>query len=233
MEKLVYVLWSPDDRDAFSYALRKGAAAKLVERGCRGLSLDLSDSDVRYAEGNRLTRLEQPPAGMASFWLDAADDRGPFEEVLATHAERMAGYLVAESVPLHNTTHTAPLGARTPGTTMLALLERPERLAWEEWVRIWHGPHRTVALETQSTYLYVRNLVVRALTKDAPPWEGIVQEGFPTEAVTNPKLWYDAGDSEEKLKENLGRMIASCQAFLDLDRVESHPMSEYRIQEPV
>ena len=39
--------------------------------------------------------------------------------------------------------------------------------------------------------------------------------------------WYKAGGSQQKLEANLGRMIASCQAFLDLDRVESHPFSEY------
>jgi hypothetical protein len=39
--------------------------------------------------------------------------------------------------------------------------------------------------------------------------------------------WYKADGSKEKLQANLARMIASCQAFLELDRVESHPMSEY------
>ena len=54
-----------------------------------------------------------------------------------------------------------------------------------------------------------------------------IMEGFPTEAVTDPMLWYAAGGSQEKLQANLGRMVESCKRFLDLDRVESHPMSEY------
>jgi hypothetical protein len=40
--------------------------------------------------------------------------------------------------------------------------------------------------------------------------------------------WYKAGGSQAKLQANLGRMIESCRQFLDLERVESHPMSEYR-----
>ena len=52
-------------------------------------------------------------------------------------------------------------------------------------------------------------------------------QGFATEAVTNPMLWYDADGSQEKLRENLGKMIASCKSFLDLDRVESHPLTQY------
>jgi len=71
--------------------------------------------------------------------------------------------------------------------------------------------------------------VVRALTPDAPPWRGIVEEGFPVEAVTNPMLWYKAGGDPHKMREHLARMIASVRAFLDIERVESHPLSEYRI----
>ena len=62
---------------------------------------------------------------------------------------------------------------------------------------------------------------------DAPGWSGIVEEGFPTEAITDPMLWYRAEGSKEKMRENLGRMLASVRSFLDIDRVESLPMSEY------
>jgi len=53
-----------------------------------------------------------------------------------------------------------------------------------------------------------------------------VEEGFPTEAVTNPMLWYEAS-SKEQLQERISRMVSSVQTFLDIDRVESLPMSEY------
>ena len=77
----------------------------------------------------------------------------------------------------------------------------------------------------------MRNVVVRPLTPGAPPWAGLVEEGFPTEAVTNPMLWYEAGGSPEKLRENLGRMLASVRAFLDIERVESPPMSEWLLRD--
>ena len=51
------------------------------------------------------------------------------------------------------------------------------------------------------------------------------------EAVTNPMLWYEAGGSPEKLRENLGRMLASVRAFLDIERVESLPMSEWLLRD--
>ena len=43
--------------------------------------------------------------------------------------------------------------------------------------------------------------------------------------------WYKAEGSPETLQRNVKRMVESCRAFLDLERVESHPMSEYRIGE--
>jgi len=120
-------------------------------------------------------------------------------------------------------------GERTPGINMIACLERPERMPWEAWIEQWHGPHRRVALETQCTFHYVRNVVVRALTPAAPPWSGIVEEGFPADAITDPMIWYKGDGSADVMKANLRRMVESCQKFLDLDRVESHPLSEYRL----
>lgn len=69
------------------------------------------------------------------------------------------------------------------------------------------------------------------MAPQAPPWSGIVEEGFPSEAVTDSMLWYRGGGSKQELQENRQRMIERCRAFLDLERVESHPMSEYRLTE--
>jgi len=232
MEKLIYIVWKPDARTPmeFKQKLLGTVAARLKEHGAHKLAFNLVDEFVETLLKARLTRLDPPPAGMISFWLDSADERGPIEAEIEAVTSRHAGYLVVESVPLPNTTHTAPVGQRTPGVTMLALLERPDWIAYDDWIAHWHGPPRTVALETQCTYLYVRNVVVRPLTKDAPNWSGIVEEGFPSEAVTNPMLWYDAGGSKEKMGGNMGRMAASCKKFLELDRVESHPTTEYILE---
>jgi hypothetical protein len=233
VEKLVYVLWKPAaGTDAeFARGLLGEVAPKLDKLGARGLTLHVSDADVAGVLRARISRLPAPVSGLVSFWLDEADARIPLERVLREATSRLSGYLVVESVPLRNTTQLAPPGRRTPGVVMVALIERPERLSHPDWIAHWHGHHREVALETQCTFLYVRNEVVRALTEDAPAWAAIVEEGFPTEAVTDPMRWYKAEGSPETLKRNLARMMESCRAFLDLDRVESHPMSEYRWSE--
>jgi hypothetical protein len=232
MEKLVYTLWKPDavSEEEFGRSLL-ATARRFAADGARGVGVNLVDEHVHGARRARISALDAPLAGTISFWLDAADDRGPYERALAALAPRHAGYLVVESVPLRNSTHTAPLGTRTPGINIVTCIERPERLTSDEWLAHWLGEHKQVALETQCTYLYVRNVVVGALTHAAPAWGGIVEEGFPTDAVTEPRKWYKSEGSEERFRANLQRMMDSVNYFLDVARVESHPMSEYRISE--
>jgi hypothetical protein len=230
MEKLCYVLWKPAavPGAAFRDALVGPVAAALRARGAERLTVLAADEHAEPLAKARITKLDEPVAGLVSCWLPCVDEHREVEEILGAHAARMAGYLVTESEVLRNTTHRAArAGDRTPGTTMLALLEKPERLPFEEWIAIWHGRHSPLALEIQCTYLYVRNVVVRALTDGAPPWRGLVEEGFPTPAVTDPMQWYAAEGDPQKLRERIGRMVASCRAFLDLEKVESHPLSEY------
>ena len=231
MEKLCYVVWKPAGATGTSFRETFLRDAIPALRGCGATKLQLlvADEHAEAVQKARITRMDDPIAGLVTLWLDCVDAHPAVEAVLRAHAPRIAGYLVTESVVLPNTTHVAAPGARTPGITLLALLEKPERLAFEDWIAIWHGRHSPLALEIQCTYLYVRNVVVRAVTADAPPWRGIVEEGFPAEAVTNPMLWYKAGGDPQKMRENLGRMIASVRAFLDIERVESHPLAEYRI----
>ena len=228
MEKLCYVLWKPPEMtgDAFRDALLADVAPSLLAGGVRGLSLLAADAEAESVARARMTHMDDPIAGMLSVWLDSVDDRRSIETALAPCVRRVAGYLVTESVPLRNTTHRAPVGSRTPGITMLALLEKPERLALNDWLALWHDRHSPLAMEIQCTFRYVRNVVARALTPDAPPWLGLVEEAFPDGAVTDLERWYDAVGNPAKLRERLGQMVSSVQRFLDLDRVETHPLSE-------
>lgn len=233
MEKLVHVLWKRNDSsdEDFKAEMLGRTAKRFLELGAHKLSVNLVDEFVAHTRHVRITRFDPPISGTISFWLDAADDRRPYEEALAAVTERYAGYLVCESVPIVNTTRRVPLGERNPGINVVACIEKPERMTYEAWIEHWFGHHKKVALETQCTFSYVRNVVVRPLSNDAPQWAGIVEEGFPTEAVTDPMIWYCADGSEEKMQKNIGRMMESVQAFLDIDRVESNPMSEYTIKE--
>jgi hypothetical protein len=229
MEKIACVLWKPAGvpDDVFGKGLR-GAAPELARLGAANLHLNAVDEHVAAGTGARVGRMDPPKAAFATFWLDEADAvRGQLLAALSAHTSRVAAYLVVESIPLRNTTQLVRPGERTPGFNLVTGITPKDGITYEQFIRHWHNEHRVVALETQSTFAYVRNEIVRALTPDAPKWAAVVEESFPIEALTDQAVWYAAAGSPARLEENRRRMMESCIAFLALDRVESHPMSEY------
>jgi hypothetical protein len=158
--------------------------------------------------------------------MDTALARDPIEQALAAATVRLAGWLVLESVPLLNTKHVVPPGERLPGLYNVAFLEKPDALTYDEWLARWQGAHTKVAIETQSTFAYVQNVLVRPLTAEAPPWTAIVEEAFPAEASTDPMVFYRASSAEE-LADHQRRMMESCATFIDFARIETLPMSAY------
>ena len=229
MEKLIYAVWKKREESigGFKEKMLSDVAGGLEGLGVRGLSMNLADERAAYAQRMRITKMPDPLSGTLSIWLDTALDRDPAHRLLEEACQRFAGYLVLESVPIVNTTQIAPLGERTPGITTVAFLEKTEAMTYESWLDQWQGHHTQVAIETQSTFLYIQNVIVRAVTPEAPGWSAIVEESFPAEAPTDPMVFFAAGNSREKLEENRRRLMESCAKFLDFARVESHPMSSY------
>ncbi len=229
MEKIACVLWKPagEPDDVFGKSLR-AAAPDLARRGAMNVRVNVVDEHVAAGSAVRVGRMDPPKAAFVTFWLHEADDvQGTLLDLLCAHASRVAAYLVVESTPLRNATQLAKPGERTPGFNAVTGIVPKDGLSYDEFIHRWHTEHRVVALETQSTFAYVRNEIVRALTPDAPSWAAIVEESFPIEALTDQAVWYDAVGSPERLEQNRRRMVESCLAFLALDRVDSHPMSEY------
>jgi len=234
VEKLLYVLWKAEGLSAaeFREHLLGQTAERMLAGGALVLAVAVADKASEFASHLRITRLAEPMTGMVSVWLQSASHRAPIEAALGAVTSGLAGYLVAESVPLARDLPDVPPRMRLPGLYTVAFVERPERLSWEQWRSLWQEEHTQVAIETQSTFLYVQNAVVRSLTPDAPPWAAIVEQAFPAAAASDPAVFFDARGSPQKLEENRRRMLESCARFLDLDRVESHPMSCYVLRDP-
>jgi hypothetical protein len=225
LEKLVYLVHSA--RTAAASDLRTRlidvAARALRDAGASSISVNVHDEHVAPGTGVTISRSDPPIAAMVSFWMQNSDDREPCEQALAREADAVHGYLTAESRPL---VHVPPLGERAPGFNLVTAINRRPDLTHEQFTEHWTHEHKVVANETQSTFGYVRNAVVRPLSKGAPVRDGIVEESFPIEALTDRHAWYDC-DSAEEFKRRLGRMLASVNAFLDMEPLESIPMSEY------
>ena len=232
MEKLIYPVWKNDhlEGDDFRQVLREQLAPRLLEQaGVRGLRLGVVDSDVAPAARRRIENGCPVPDGVVSLWVDNAGARGSWEELLGQHVSRFAGYLVTEAEPLVNTDHISEPGQRGHGMYQVVFMQRPPRLSQEQWLEIWQGSHTRVAIDTQSTFGYRQNVVVRPLTYGAPVYSAMVEEYFPPGAMDSDPVFYAAED-EQTLQANMQAMMESCARFIDFDKLDCIPMSEYLIR---
>lgn len=231
MEKVIYLLWRDPltSLESFAAQLRGELADQLKSLGAQYLQANLADADVDTAASLRQENSRPLPDASLAFWLDTANDgsRKPVDRLISGVCARMAGYLVCESVPIRNTRFPARSGQRTYGFSQLALLSCPPRLTHAAWLDIWRNYHTQVAIDTQDNFLYVQNLVVRSLTHGAPAIDAIVEECFPPEAMSDPQAFFDAAGDEAKFQRNLAKMMDSCSRFIDYDKIDVLPTSQY------
>jgi hypothetical protein len=239
MEKLQYLCWPPAGADVTERArlAREVVAPALLALEPRGLSIQVDDADADVPVPLPPPADEPQPFLLVSIWLDRYDDRAPYEAVLADVSSKFAGYLVTESLYTdyggnrHAPPRDWPDGARSPGVVMVTLLRRPARMRAEDWYEHWHTVQSPVSESMQPRTRYVRNAVARAITPDAPPVDGIVEESWPSAAhVTDPLLFYCADGDTEVMAANLSAMLDSVTAFLDLDELRSFTTSEYLLR---
>jgi hypothetical protein len=69
--------------------------------------------------------------------------------------------------------------------------------------------------------------VNRVLTAGAPLFASIVEECFPSEAMTDPKAFYDA-KTQAEFDARLDTMMTSCGRFIDMDKIDVLITSEFR-----
>ncbi len=215
--------------DGWCDRLRGPVADALLDLGLPGLTVNVKDSAVRDSLMT-LTTLDPPVAGVVTLWTQQyyGTEVAAAFEVLGNETDRLAGYLVTESVPLAPPVH---LGGRTPGLANVALLRRPDSLDEATWLRRWHVDHTPVAIATQATFGYVQNTVVRALTADAPRVDAIVEELFPAAAATDLMAFFGAADDAD-LNDRMRRMVASTAAFGANENVDTVPTSRYVLRSP-
>jgi hypothetical protein len=230
MEKVIAVMMRADSNDDWCARQRGPVADALLNLGIAGVSVNVRDDAVRHSLMT-LTTLDPPVAAVVSLWTQQCygDQMASALTLLEAECEQLAAYLVTESVPL-----TAPAtepGCRTTGLANIALLRRPAGLDHATWLTRWQRDHTSVAIETQSTFGYTQNCVVRTLTPDAPGIAGIVEELFPAEAITDLKAFFGASDDND-LQNRISQMVASTTAFGANENIDTVPTSRYVFKTP-
>ena len=231
MEKLVYPLWrAPDDSaDGFRDSLLQQLGPQLQSvPGIRGIRLCVADSTVATAAGRIMASNAPLPDAVLSLWVDDSGAAPAWEALIDKRVLRRSAYQVVESEPLRNqAVHPSQPGERVYGMCHVVFFRKPEAMARDQWLQVWQGSHTAVAIETQSTFGYRQNVVVRTLDAHSAYFDAIVEENFPPGAMTSDHEFYGSAGDEELLKQRMTAMMESCIRFIDFDSIDVIPMSEY------
>jgi hypothetical protein len=228
--KLIYLVWCPrgQDRERTASLLLDECAPGILALA-RTLTMHIADRDSEMRSPAPKLYPGPPVCGAVHVTLDQLTPA--VGEILSEHGFEVAGYEVEESIytdyggNAHSGPRTWPDGQRSPGIVALTLMQRPRRLDREEWIRRWHGRMSPVSERIQPRARYVRNLVLDAITPGAPPFEGIVEEAWPSKIhVMNPYLFYGARST---IAVNMTRILSAVLGFLELTKIRTTMMSEY------
>lgn len=230
MEKVMVALRAETADDQWVDRLCGPVATALLELDLPGLIIHVRDAPVRDSLMT-LTTLDPPVQALVSLWVQQhyGEQVRRAVDILEPVAEQVAAYLVTESVPMPPP--PSPPGQRAAGLANIALLRRPTDIDESTWLTRWHRDHTPVAIATQSTFGYVQNYVVRALTENAPPLSAIVEELFPIEAAKSLHAFFGAADDAD-LHDRLGKMVASTAAFGANVNIDTVPSGRYVFTSP-
>jgi hypothetical protein len=230
VEKVIVTLRRADVDEAWCERLRGPVADELLDRGLPVVTVNVRDAEVSDPVIT-LTTLDPPVMALVSLWTQQSygEEIRAATGLLAKECDEVAAYLVTESTPLPPPSSVP--GERTDALANVALLRRPSELDETTWLDRWHLDHTPVAIETQSTFGYVQNAVVRALTRDAPVVAAIVEELFPMAAVGDLAAFFGAADDAD-LQQRMERMMASIARFGADRDVDTIPTSRYVLRSP-
>ena len=234
MVKYIYPVWKEaacTEDDFRDQLLQKLAPVLLTMGTLDSLRIAVADSVVSPANARRMENLQTNPDGMISVYLqgDEAElegDKARIDVAIEACVDRLSCYQVREAEPIKNIAHPAPSGERVYGLCHVVFLQRPARLTQAQWLEIWQGSHTQVAIDTQSTFAYRQNVIIQSCCEGAPKLHAMIEENFPPEAMTSDQAFYGVTNDKD-LQSNMKAMLESCARFIDFDKIDVIPMSEY------
>ena len=229
MEKIVIQIWKNreiDDNDFKNFLVNE--IPSNLRSDLTSYQVNLPDKDVSKAA--ELVQSSYPPSPNAIVFLKV---KSLFHveqklKVFELHAEKLFSFIVSES-KIIEVDESKNLNKRTEGFSQIVFLEKPDNVDRFDWFDHWTHHHTKIAIETQSNFIYVQNSVVRKLQTQAPNFIAIVEECFPSQAMSDQEEFYAARGDATLMKKNLEIMMDSCSAFIDFSKIEVIPTSRYLV----
>lgn len=237
MEKLCIALWR--EADAAPDVLPDWLADNLVRHlqaspQVRAATVHAESADPQHSAFRHGAGLDgRLLAGLVSVWLDSYQDAPDLQALLEqAPVAQAAPYLVCESVPqAYGDVMTWAEGERSPGLSIVTLLDKPEGTDEKVFYHYWHELHRLTTAQCHPFASYVRNEVARALTDGAPRYRGIVTESSPdVQDFLDPHRFYVSGGDKQQLRANQRRVVDETSHFIDFGTIQVAPMTEHVVR---
>jgi hypothetical protein len=229
MEKIVFKLWrsDSDSLEKFKKSLLVDLP-KTLESLISELQINIVDEDVNEAAALAQINYSQNPDAIVFTKVASQYYSENIISILQSFATKVEGFIVSESIILQDDSKDHQ-GKRSEGFSQVVFLEKPLEMTEFDWFDHWTHHHTKIAIETQSNFTYIQNTVVRPLQKDSPNFIAVIEECFPSEAMSNPSIFYNAENNSELLLKNTELMMDSCSRFIDFQKIEVIPTSRYRM----
>ncbi len=170
--------------------------------------------------------LEKVDLAMVSMTGDLDNRLDDIHGMMIRSGGEISSYRVAES-PYLTYKRDWDNGTATPGLMLLTLLQQKEGLSGSEFMRIWFEEHSPLAVTIHPLFNYVRNVVEEALSEEAFPFNGIVEEHFRNERdLLNPLRMFGG---LVKFIPNTLRVYRHVNTFINLDTIENYICREYHL----
>ncbi|MFT6052857.1 MAG: hypothetical protein ACI9B9_002513 [Halioglobus sp.] len=190
------------------------------------LKIAVVDSDVDTASGRRLESFAPLADGVVTIFCEGELDESAVRAVLLATVKGCDVFGVDETVAIENIEHRGIVGERLFGFCQMVFLQRPARLTEAEWRDNWQRLHTPIAIEIQANFAYCQNRIISNSADNALPIDALVEESFIPEAMTSDHAFFGV-ENDDELQARQTKMMESCGRFLDYDKIDVIPMSEY------
>lgn len=227
MQKILFCLRRKADQPVQELADSLYTLLEQYSTACHASRFAIADNDVAAAGSLRISMSDHPQDAVVSLWCDNSDALQKLNAALQVLCAAVQCYQVQQTEPLKH----RPEKGRTEGMCQIAFIKKPAALTQQDFLDIWLNSHTQIAIDTQSTFGYRQNTVLHATaTGDWPLYDAIVEENFPSRAMTDRMAFFAAGNNAALFKHNQQRMIQSCSRFIDFSCFDCIPMSEYIVK---
>ena len=238
MEKIVLVAFATDDAPPLGVDDVRQLNEKILEVldpvRYPDVGLQVEDHEATLRWQRRQRPLARRVALSLSAWTECGDDATELVEALGPAGVDNAAFVVTESVPRWDVDRTVSTGEPRPGVTVTSLLCRAPTMSHDAFVAHWRDVHQPMSLRIHPQRTYVRNVVARILTPDAPSVDAVCEEGFGSlEDVLDPSRFFGADLAGTTWEDNARVIGDDVRLFLDTSHttatiMRDHPLRSFR-----